>query len=54
VATPLHAITVNDNSFRWGKNKHKVFEEMTQRISQALALAFPSLQNPFKEEMDAS
>jgi hypothetical protein len=42
LATPLHVIISNGNSFQWGKNKHKVFDELKRNIIQALVLAFPN------------
>ena len=48
IATPLHAITTSGKSFQWGKNQHKYFDELKNKISQVPVLALPNLQKPFE------
>jgi hypothetical protein len=54
VAAPLHAITSNGQSFKWGKNQHKAFNETKQKISQTSILILPKLHKPFEVETSAS
>jgi hypothetical protein len=44
----------NKKSSQWGKNQQKAFDKIKTKISQALVIALPNLQNPFEVETDAS
>ena len=35
VATPLHTITESGNSFQWGKEQHKDFDELNKKNGEA-------------------
>jgi hypothetical protein len=39
----LHTITVGSESFQWGKNQKKAFDEMKININQALVITLPNL-----------
>jgi hypothetical protein len=52
--TPLHALTANGESFHWGKQQQRKFEDLKNKINNALVLAMPNLQQPFELETDAS
>jgi hypothetical protein len=54
VVAPLHAITIGNKSFQWGKNEHNAFDKMKRNIIQASMLTLPNLQKPFKVETNAS
>jgi hypothetical protein len=54
VVAPLHAIKTSGKSFQWGKNQQKDFNEIKRKINQALVLASPKFQNPFKVKINAS
>jgi hypothetical protein len=54
VVSQLYAITTSDKSFQWENNQHKSFNEIKEKIIQALLITFPILPIPFKMEMNAS
>eukprot|EP00253_Pinus_taeda_P032025 PITA_32025 len=54
IAAPLHTLTSVKQVFQWGGNQQKSFESLKEKISTALVLALPDLQQPFKIETDVS
>jgi len=52
VATSLQVIKTNGKSFQWGKNQHKSFEELKQKIIQAPILTLTNLKKYFEVEID--
>jgi hypothetical protein len=50
VVAPLHPITASGESFKWGKNQHKAFNELKRKIIQAPVLTLTNLKNPFEVE----
>ena len=54
IASHLHALTSVKKAFQWGGKKQKSFDTLKGKISTALVLALPDLQQPFEIEIDAS
>jgi hypothetical protein len=54
IETPLHALTSVKRGFQWGGIQHKAFDTLKVKISIALFLEFPDLQQSFEIETDAS
>jgi hypothetical protein len=54
VVSPLHTITSNGKSFKWGKNKKKSYDELKINIGQAQMLEIPNLHKTFEVEIYAS
>jgi hypothetical protein len=47
-------MTPSSKSLQWGKNQHKVIEELKRKISQTPMLVLPKLQKPFEVERNES
>jgi hypothetical protein len=54
IATPLHALTSVKRGFQWGGSQQKAFDTLKTKISIALILALPDIQQSFEIETDVS
>ncbi|XP_038064778.1 uncharacterized protein LOC119735148 [Patiria miniata] len=54
IARPLHKLTEKDKDFRWTHDCQLAFEQLKQRLTSALVLAYPKLDPEFILDTDAS
>lgn len=50
----LHVVSTHGNRFQWEKIKKKSFEDLKEKLSQALVMTMPNFQQPFEIEIVAS
>lgn len=54
IAQPLHVLTRKDVPFQWTASCQKAMESLQQKLVTAPVLAYPSFDQPFVLETDAS
>ena len=54
IAAPLHELTKNGVSFRWGPSQQQAFDALKSKLTQAPLLQLPDFDKTFKLECDAS
>jgi transposase InsO family protein len=54
IAAPLHGLTKNGVSFRWGPAQQQAFDALKSKLTQAPLLQLPDFEKTFELECDAS
>ena len=54
IAAPLHELTKNGVSFRWGPSQQQAFDALKSKLTQAPLLQLPDFDKTFELECDAS
>ena len=54
IAVPLHELTKNGVSFRWGPSQQQAFDALKSKLTQAPLLQLPDFDKTFEHECDAS
>ena len=54
IAAPLHELTKNGVSFRWGPSQQQAFDALKSKLTQVPLLQLPDFDKTFELECDAS
>ena len=54
LASPLNELVKKDVSFNWGEKQESAFQQLKEKLTNALILALPNFSKIFELECDAS